>query len=166
LSRNSKKQFENNIQNTALDNKIAVLCFRIRAVTKEIIVQKQIAAAKESFVAQKLQLQNITIDNIYMSASIVSVNLRTSIDTFTVNFLFEFNSFVAIFFSILRCYLNNIFYSRLNIKNIIKFTVDLFSVAATNAIDSSDTRNFLNLFCAFDIYIFIAFSFVLYLTVK
>jgi len=88
------------------------------------------------------------------------------IDIFTINFLFKFNSFVAIFSSVLYCYLDNIFYSKLNIKNIIKFIVDLFFVIITNTINSFNTRNFLNLFCVFNIYIFIAFNFVLYLTIK
>ena len=50
MSRNPKKQFENNIQNIVLNNKIAALYFKIRTIAKEIIVQKQIAAARESFV--------------------------------------------------------------------------------------------------------------------
>ncbi len=88
------------------------------------------------------------------------------IDIFIINFLLEFNSFVAIFSSVLRCYLNDIFYSRLNIKNIIKFIINFFFAIAIDAIDFFNTRNFLNLFCVFDIYIFIAFSFILYLTIK
>jgi len=101
-----------------------------------------------------------------MFASIAFVNLRILINTFIINFLLKFNSFVAIFSSILRCYLNNIFYSKLNVKNIIIFIVNLFFVVATNAIDFFNTRNFLNLLCVFDIYIFIIFSFVLYLTIR
>jgi len=111
-------------------------------------------------------LQNITINNIYIFVSIVFVNLRILINAFTINFLFKFNSFVTIFFSILRCYLNNIFYSKLNIKNIIKFIINFFFVVATNIIDFFNIRNFLNLFYVFDIYIFIVFNFVLYLTIK
>jgi len=103
-------------------------------------------------------LQNITIDNIYIFASIVSINLKTLIDIFTINFLFKFNSFVAIFSSILYCYLNNIFYSKLNIKNIIRFIVNLFFVVATNIVDSSNARSFLDLLCTFDIYIFITLA--------
>jgi len=111
-------------------------------------------------------LQNIIINNIYIFASIVSVNSRILIDIFIVNFLPKFNNFAAIFFSVSRYYLNNIFYNKLNIKNIIKFIVDFFFVVAINTIDFSNTKSFLNLFCAFDIYIFIAFSFVLYLTIR
>jgi len=70
------------------------------------------------------------------------------------------------FSSVLRYYLNNIFYSKLNIKNIIKFIVNFFFVVATNAINSFNTKSLLNLLCTFDIYIFITFSFVLYLTIK
>jgi len=78
----------------------------------------------------------------------------------------ELNAFVAIFSDVLRCYLNDIFYNRLNIKNIIKFIVDLFFIATTNTIDSSNARSLLNFICAFDIYIFIALRFVLYLTIR
>jgi len=148
-----------------LNNKTAAFCFRVKTVTKEITVQKQIAIARKIFVAQKFQLQNLTINNTYISASIASVNSIT-LSNCIVKTMPELNIFVAIFSSISRCYLNNIFYSRLDIKNIIKFTVDFFFAATTDASDFSDTRNFLNLICIFDIYIFIVFSFVLYLTIR
>jgi len=92
-------------------------------------------------------LQNITIDNIYIFASIASINLKILINKFTINFLLKFNSFVAIFFNILCYYLNNIFYSKLNIKNIIKFIVDFFFIIATNTINFFNIKSFLNLFC-------------------
>jgi len=113
-------------------------------------------------------LQNLTINNIYIFASIVFVNLiiLKNIYTYSINIVLKFNIFVIIFFSILRYYLNNIFYNRLNIKNIIRFIINLFFVVVTNVVDSFNTRNFLNLFCIFDIYIFIALSFVLYLIIK
>jgi len=113
-------------------------------------------------------LQNITIDNTRTFASIVFVNLimSTSIHTLFVNVVLELNILVVIFSSILHCYLNNIFYNKLNVKNIIRFIVDLFFVATTNAIDFSNARNLLNLLYIFDIYVFIALSFVLYLTIK
>jgi len=111
-------------------------------------------------------LQNIIIDNIRIFASITFVNLRILIDIFIINFLLKFNSFVVIFFSILCYYLNNIFYNKLNIKNIIKFIVDFFFVVAINAIDFFNAKSLLNLLCIFNIYIFIAFSFVLYLTIR
>jgi len=101
-----------------------------------------------------------------MFVSIVFVDSRMSIDVSTINFLPEFNSLAAIFSSVSRRYLNDIFYNRLNVKNIIKFIVNFFFVVATNAIDFFDTRSFLNLFCVFNIYIFIVLSFVLYLTIK
>jgi len=78
----------------------------------------------------------------------------------------ELNTFAVIFSSVSRRYLDNIFYSRLDIKNIIRFTADLFFVATTDVSDFSDTKSFLDLVRVFDIYIFIAFSFVLYLTVR
>ncbi len=165
LSLSLSEQKRDSKQNTVLNNKIVAFCLRVKTVAKKITAQKQIAAAKAIFAAQKLQLQNLTIDNIYISASIISVNSITLLSC-TVETVFELNIFAAIFSSILRCYLNNIFYNRLDIKNIIKFTVDFFFVAITDAFDSSDTKKFLNLICVFNIYIFIAFSFVLYLTIK
>ena len=111
-------------------------------------------------------MQNITINNIYIFVSIASINLKILIDTSIINFLLEFNSFIAIFFSILCYYLDNIFYNKLNIKNIIKFIINFFFIVAINTIDFFNTRSFLDLFCTFDIYIFITFSFVLYLIIK
>jgi len=113
-------------------------------------------------------LQNLTINNIYIFASIVFVNLiiLTNIYTYSIDIVLKFNIFVIIFFSILRCYLNNIFYNKLNIKNIIEFIINLFFVVATNVVDSFNIRNFPIFFCIFDIYIFIALSFVLYLTIR
>lgn len=113
-------------------------------------------------------MQNLTIDNIYTFASITSINLiiLTSTCIYLTNIVLKLSTFIAIFLSVLRCYLNNIFYNRLNIKNIIRFTTNLFFVVATNIIDFFNTRSLLNLLCAFDIYIFIVLSFVLHLTIK
>jgi len=111
-------------------------------------------------------LQNIIINNIYIFAFIASINLKTLISVFTINFLFKFNSFVIIFSNVLRCYLNNIFYNKLNVKNIIKFIVNFFFVVAINATNSLNARSLLNLLCTFDIYIFIIFSLVSHLIIK
>jgi len=51
LSRNSKRQFENNIQNIALNNKIVALCLKVKAITKKIIAQKQVTITRKSLVA-------------------------------------------------------------------------------------------------------------------
>ncbi len=48
-------------QNTVLNNKIAALCLRVKTIAKEITVRRQIATARETLAAQKLQLQNLTI---------------------------------------------------------------------------------------------------------
>jgi len=45
---------KNNKQNTILNNKIVALCFKVKAITKKIITQKQIATTKKILVAQKL----------------------------------------------------------------------------------------------------------------
>lgn len=164
-SSEKERQPEHGMQNIVLDNKAAALRLRVKTVAREITARKQIAAARESLAAQKFQLQNLTIDNTRTSASIVSVDPITS-SSRTVEIVPELNALAAIFSGVLRCYLNDIFYNRLNIKNIIKFTADLFSVAATNTADSSDARSLLNFICAFDIYIFIALRFVLYLTIR
>jgi len=111
-------------------------------------------------------LQNIIINNIRTFASIASINLKILINVFTINFLLKFNSFVAIFFNVLRCYLSDIFYNKLNIKNIIKFIANFFFVIVTNAINSFDAKSLLNLFYIFNIYIFIILSFVSHLIIK
>jgi len=113
-------------------------------------------------------LQNLTINNIRIFVSIAFVNLiiSTSIFICSINIVLKLSTFVTIFLNILRCYLNNIFYSRLDIKNIIRFTIDFFFVIVINAINSFNARSLLNFLCTFDIYIFIALSFVLYLTIK
>ncbi len=111
-------------------------------------------------------MQNIIIDNIYIFASIAFINLKIFKNISIIYFLFKFNSFVIIFSSILRCYLNNIFYSKLDIKNIIKFTINFFFIAIIDIFNFFNIRIFLDLIYIFDIYIFITFSFVLYLTIK
>ena len=50
LSRNLEKQFENNIQNIALNNKIVAFYLKIKTIAKKIIAQKQIITTKKSFV--------------------------------------------------------------------------------------------------------------------
>ncbi len=113
-------------------------------------------------------MQNLIINNIYIFVSITSINLiiLLNICTYSINIVFELNTFVAIFFSILYCYLNNIFYNRLDIKNIIKFTIYLFFIIVANIINSFNARSFSNFLYTFNIYIFIAFNFILYLTIK
>ncbi len=91
-------------------------------------------------------MQNIIINNIYIFIFITFVNLKILIDIFTINFLSKFNSFVTIFSNILYCYLNNIFYSKLNIKNIIKIFVNFFFIIVINIINSFYIKSFLNLF--------------------
>jgi len=156
------------MQDIALDNKTIALYLKIRAITKEIIARKQVTTTRKSLVAQKLQLQNITINNIRTFASITSINsiASTSARTLFLNVMFKFNALVAIFSSVSRRYLNDIFYNKLDIKNVIRFTIDFFLNATTNAINSFDARSLLNLLRIFDIYIFIALSFVSYLTIR
>lgn len=62
---------------------------------------------------------------------------------------------IAIFSNIFRRYLKNIYYKQLNIKNIIKFIIDLFSIIALKKIDIFETKNINNLVRNFDIYIYI-----------
>jgi len=83
-----------------------------------------------------------------------------------VEAMLKINIFVVMFSNVLRCYLDNIFYNKLNIKNIIKFIINFFFIAITNAFDSSNARSLLNLICIFDIYIFIVLNFVSHLTIK
>jgi len=110
-------------------------------------------------------LQNLTISNIYIFASIASINSITLLSCI-VKAIFEINIFVVMFSNILRRYLNNIFYNKLNVKNIIRFIINFFFVATINAFDSLNTKSLLDLIRIFDIYIFIAFSFVSHLTIR
>jgi len=50
LSRNLERQFENNIQNIALNNKIVVFYLKARTIAKKIIAQKQVTTIRKSFV--------------------------------------------------------------------------------------------------------------------
>jgi len=63
------------------------------------------------------------------------------------------------FFSIFYRYFENIFYNKLNIKNIIRFIVNFFVIVVFEKIDTFNAKNFNNLICNFDIYIYIVISF-------
>jgi len=80
--------------------------------------------------------------------------------------LFNFNIIVIIFFSIFCCYLKDIFYNKLDIKNIIKFIVDFFVIIAFEKIDTFNAKSFNNLICSFDIYIYIVISFTSQILIK
>jgi hypothetical protein len=154
------------MQDTALGNEAAALRLRARAVAKEIAARKQVAAARESLAAQELQLQNMTMGDTRTSASIAPVDPMTSTSARTVDTVPELNALAAMFPSVSRRYLDDIFYGRLDVKNIMRFTADLSSAAATDAADPPDARSLLDLLRAFDIYAFIALSFVPHLTVR
>jgi len=70
------------------------------------------------------------------------------------------------FSSVSRRYLNDIFYDRLDVKNITRFIIDLFFVVASNKIDASNAKSLINLVRVFDIYVYIALSFVKHITMK
>ena len=117
-----------------------------------------------------MQLQNLTIDNIRIFAfrtfainSHVFANatiLLKNQNSF-VNIIFNF-IIVAIIFSNIFCrYLKNVFYNKLDIKNIIRFIVDFSFIVVLEKIDTFDAKNINNLICNFDIYIYIVFSFTL-----
>jgi len=63
------------------------------------------------------------------------------------------------FSNIFCCYLKDIFYSKLDIKNIIKFIVDFFAIIAFEKIDASNAKSLNNLICNFDMYVYIVISF-------
>jgi len=83
-----------------------------------------------------------------------------------VDVLLNFSTIVVMFFSVLRRYLNDIFYDKLDVKNITRFIVDLSFVVAFNKIDASNAKSLINLIRAFDIYVYIALSFVRHMTIK
>ena len=122
-----------------------------------------------------MQLQNLTINNIYtfvfrifainlyvfVNAIILLKNRNSFVDTIS-NFIVV----VAIFSNISYCYLKNIFYNKLNIKNIIKFIVDFSFIIVLKKIDIFDAKSINNLICSFDIYIYIVFNFILQTSIK
>jgi hypothetical protein len=101
-------------------------------------------------------------------AHLASVNsmASTSARICSIDVVFKLSTLVAMFPSVLRRYLDDIFYNRMDVKNIIRFTTNFSFVVATNAIDPPDARSLLDLLRAFDIYVFIALSFVSHLTIR
>jgi len=83
-----------------------------------------------------------------------------------VDVLFNFSTIVVMFSSVSHRYLNDIFYNKLDVKNITKFIVDLFFVVAFNKIDASNAESLIDLIRVFDIYVYIALSFVKHITMK
>jgi len=70
------------------------------------------------------------------------------------------------FFSIFCRYLKNIFYNKLNIKNIIRFIVNFFVIIAFEKINASNAKNLNILIRNFDIYIYIIISFISQILIK
>jgi len=108
------------------------------------------------------------MNDVLTFASQVSIDAMASIDDRTcfVDVLLDFSTIVVMFSSVLRRYLNDIFYGKLNVKNITRFIVDLSFVVAFDKVDALDEKSFINLVCAFDIYVYIALSFVRHMTMK
>jgi len=73
---------------------------------------------------------------------------------------------VVMFSSVSRRYLNDIFYDKLDVKNITRFIIDLSFVVAFNKVDAFDAKSLINLIRVFDIYAYIALSFVRHITMK
>jgi len=103
-----------------------------------------------------------------MFASQASIDAMTSTNDRTcfVDVLLNFSTIVVMFSSVSRRYLDDIFYDRLDIKNITRFIVDLFFVVASNKVDASNAKSLIDLIRAFDIYVYIAFSFVRHMMMK
>jgi len=89
----------------------------------------------------------------------LDTTILTKNRNFLIDILSSFNVVVIIFSSVFCCYFKNIFYNRLDVKNIIKFIVDFFAIVAFEKIDISNAKSLNNLVCNFDIYIYIIISF-------
>jgi len=119
-------------------------------------------------------LQNLTINNIRTFVSQTLINLYIFLDTtilienrnFLIDILSGFNIVVIIFSSIFCRYFKDIFYNRLDIKNIIKFIVNFFAIIAFKKINTFSAKSFNNLICNFDIYIYIVISFTSQILIK
>jgi len=85
---------------------------------------------------------------------------------FLINILSNFNIVVIIFFSIFCRYFEDIFYNKLDIKNILKFIVNFFVIIAFEKIDAFNAKSFNNLICNFNIYIYIVISFISQISIK
>lgn len=113
-------------------------------------------------------MRNLTMGDTRTSAHLAPVDsmASTSARTCSIHAVPELSTLAAMFPSVSRRYLDDIFYGRMDVKNIMRFTADLSSAAATDATDPPDARSLLDLLRAFDIYAFIALSFVPHLTVR
>jgi len=80
--------------------------------------------------------------------------------------LSSFDIVVIIFSSISRRYLEDIFYNKLNVKNIIKFIIDFFVIIAFEKIDTFNAKSLNNLICNFNMYVFIVISFTSQISIK
>jgi len=79
---------------------------------------------------------------------------------FLIDVLSSFDAIIIIFFNISCCYLKNIFYNKLNIKNIIKFIINFFVIIVFEKINVLNAKSFNILICNFDIYIYIVINFI------
>jgi len=70
------------------------------------------------------------------------------------------------FSSIFCRYFEDIFYNKLNIKNIIKFIVNFFVIIAFEKIDAFNAKSLNNLICNFNIYVYIVISFTFQISIK
>jgi len=64
------------------------------------------------------------------------------------------------FSNISRYYLDNILQSKLDVKNIARFTIDYFSMVAAKLRDALVLKNIIDLIRSFDIYFYIVINFV------
>jgi len=137
-------------------------------MTKEIAIRRQRAATKEALNAQELLLRNLSMNDARTFAPQASIDAMASTNDRTcfVGVLLDFSTIVVMFPSVLRRYLNNIFYDKLDVKNITRFIVDLSFVVAFDKIDAPNAKSLIDLIRAFDIYAYIALSFVRHMTIK
>jgi hypothetical protein len=148
---------------------------RARELAKEIRKLKQRRAAKANLAAQELQLRNLTVDDTRTSAphtpvvdAYASASAAVSIEE-RISFagaLPDFGAVTAMFPSIPRRYLGDILHGRLDVKNIMRFTIDYSSMAASEKVDAPEARSFNDLMRGFEMYVYIVICFTLATSVK
>jgi len=93
------------------------------------------------------------------SHAFLNTTISTKNRNFLIDVLFSFDIVAIIFFSIFYCYFEDIFYSKLDIKNIIRFIINFFVIVVFEKIDTSNAKSLNNLIRNFDIYVYIVISF-------
>jgi hypothetical protein len=166
---------EEDTDEALVEDEAAVIRRRAKAVGVEIKKRKQIVDARADLAAQELLLRSLPVNDTRTSvpyAPVVDVQASAAAATpleERSSFLGAISNFgvVATMFSTIpRRYFDDIFHSRLEVKNIIRFISDYSSMAVSEKIEASDAKNMLDLIRSFDMYAYIVYSFTSHASVK